>query len=258
MPDSKDWITSREAEQELRISRQMFFYYVNKGRIRKQPTEKRGATLYNRGDILRLKAHIHTQEDIDHVFIDWVTPNDLPNTLALDILVYQEPVIGDYKLYLSWLKRNPHITLAAFNADDREEVLSYINVLPLAEDVIMSIMRGERDEHSITPEEIDDGSREGDYFLLAESAVTKPGEVKFINELLRELSDYWCDLWPKRKLRKIYAQTYSDSGLFLVQKMFFAPMYGYPEDAYVLDLTRKNPSRFVQGFQDCINAKADQ
>lgn len=255
METMTEHITSSEGAKLLRVSRQMFFYYVKKGRIRKIASEKRGGTLYNRDDIMRLRAELGRDDEPASIVVDWVKTTDLPNTLALDILVYDEPIIGDFNLYFSWLRKNPRITLAAFDGDKRTVVLAYINLLPLPEAAILAILKGERDEKSITAEEIKDFNREGEYILLAESAVTRPGHPEYLGTVLRELTDYWCQQWPQRKLAKIYAQAASDEGLYLIQKMFFAPMLGYPEDAYVLDLGRKNPSRFVREYQACIAAR---
>jgi uncharacterized short protein YbdD (DUF466 family) len=50
----------------------------------------------------------------------------------------------------------------------------------------------------------------------------------------------------------------SDEGLYLVQKLFFAPLFGFSDNAYVLDMQRKNPSRFVRNYQECIAAKSEE
>jgi hypothetical protein len=250
-----EYITSREGERLLNTTRQMFFYYVQTGKIRKIPGETPRKTLYNREDILRLRAESKDESKSNGAIVDWVKITDLPNTLALDILVYDEPVIGDFTLYLSWLRKNPHITLAAFEAEHRDKVLSYINMLPLPESVIVSILKGERDEKTITAKEIENFSRDGDYFLLAESAVTRPGHPEYLGEVMHKFTEYWCNLGPQKKLKRIYAQAATDEGLFLIQKLFFAPLYNFPDDAYVLDLERKNPSRTIRQYQKCIASK---
>src|SRR5262249_43189774 len=152
-----------------------FFYYVNQGRIERiaGPTPRK--SLYNRSDVLRLKGEISDGdgEEITDVIVDWVHPMDLPKTLALDLIVYEEDTIGDFRLYLSWLNRNPHLTLGAFD-ESRTVVYAYLNLLPLDEATILSILRGEREETSIRAEEIKTYDSEGEFTLLAESIVAHP------------------------------------------------------------------------------------
>ena len=58
-----------------------------------------------------------------------------------------------------------------------------------------------------------------------------------------------------RRICRIYAQAVSEAGLYFVQKLFFAPLYEFPEDAFVLDVQRRNPSKFVHHFQACSGQK---
>ena len=53
-------------------------------------------------------------------------------------------------------------------------MLAYIAALPLDQQVILQIMRGEREEISITQDEIQTYQRPGAYTLLANSAVVHP------------------------------------------------------------------------------------
>jgi hypothetical protein len=249
-----EYITSSEGEKLLGVSRQRFFYYVSQGKIRREAGPSPRKSLYNKEDIIRLKATIGEAELLPELLIDWVQPMDLPKTMALDLVVYQEDLIGDFKLYFSWLKRNPNITLAAFSAD-RSTVYGYLNLLPLKEQTIHHILKGERDETSISSEEIQIYQSGGEYTLLAESIVSHPDYPEVIGLILNRVASYWCEQWPQRKVTRIYAQTVSDEGLFLVQKLFFAPLFGFPDNAYMLDMQRKNPSRFVRSYQECIAAK---
>jgi hypothetical protein len=252
--NTPEYITSNEGEKLLGVSRQRFFYYVNQGKIRRQPGPSPRKSLYYKEDIVRLKASVGEPERLPELLVDWVQPVDLPKTMALDLVVYQEDMVGDFKLYFSWLKRNPHITLAAFDAT-RSIVYAYLNLLPLSEPTIHAILKSERGETSITSDEIQVYQDGGEYTLLAESIVSHPDYPEAIGIILNKVASYWCEQWPKRKVMRIYAQTVSDEGLYLVQKLFFAPLFGFPDNAYVLDMQRKNPSRFVRNYQECIAAK---
>jgi hypothetical protein len=255
MEPPKEYISSNEGEKLLGVSRQRFFYYVNQGRIEKIPGATPRKSLYNKTDILKLKGEISDGEEVQtDLIVDWIHPADLPKTLALDLIVYEEDIIGDFKLYLSWLKRNPHLTLGAFD-ESRNTVYAYLNLLPLDESTILSILRGEREETSIKAEEIKTYDDEGEYTLLAESIVAHPDHPEAIGSIMNEVSEFWCNQWPTRRVKRIYAQTVSDNGLFLVQRLYFAPLLDYPDNAYILDMGRKNFSKIVQKYQECIEKK---
>lgn len=60
----------------------------------------------------------------------------------------------------------------------------------MPEPVILSILKGERGEHSINPDEIETYERKGEYTLLAESAVTHPEHPEQLNHVLRAALDF--------------------------------------------------------------------
>jgi hypothetical protein len=260
MHESTQYIPSSEGERLLGVKRSLFFYYVTSGQIRTQPaTTEREQNLYSYEDILRIKEKRarKRKKPATNTLIDWMKIADMPNTLKLDFIVFEEAnvPIGDINLYISWLKRNPYLTLTAFDANDRSKVLAYISLLPLPEHVILKVLRGERTETDIQAEEIETYEREGGYTLLAEGVVAHPDHTEQLSAVLRKLIDYWCEQYPQRYIEKIYAQAASDRGDILIQKLYFAPRYDLAENAYVLDLKRKAASRIIRQYQDCITNK---
>jgi hypothetical protein len=62
--------------------------------------------------------------------------------------------------------------------------------------------------------------------------------------------------WPKRKVRRIYAQAASDQGVYLIQWLFLSLLLDYPDDTYVLAMQRKNYSKVIRQYQECIQKKS--
>jgi hypothetical protein len=238
-----------------------FYRLVETGQIRKliPPGKKQG--MYPRSDIERLLSqspqYIQTlaEKKEPEICVDWMTPKDLPFLLAFDTDAFEEEMIGSIPLYYSWWKKNPYTCLMAFEEGNRNKILAQVTMLPLDEDVIFSVLKGERKELSITADEIKSYDQGGEYTLLAENIITQPGHPEYVRPVLHQLTEFWCQEWPRIKVKKVFAETVSQGGLYLVQKMYFGPLYDIGEKAFVLDLRYKNPSRFIRSFQECIEKK---
>lgn len=252
---AEKYIPSIEGEKILGVKRNLFFYYVNSGQIKKQ--ERKGEPdLYSENDILKVKEKRNKRKKKLIAETDWQKISDLPAILKLDFKVYEEKIVGDLSLYISWEKQNPKITLLSFEKGNRENVLAYISLVPLPEELIISVLKGEREEVSIKPEEIETYEREGGFTLLAESAVVHPEHPEQLSNVLREVLNFWCSQYPKRYIDKIYAQAATEAGDILIRKLYFSPLYNLSDNAYVLDLKKPGISQLVRTFQENLKAKA--
>ena len=262
--------TSSEARDKLNISTSTFKRLIDTGKIRKvtAPNKKHG--MYVKADVDKLAEEMrpYTQltrhrgkqngrENKLSTTVDWQQITDLPAVLKLDLKVYKENIVGDIGLYISWERKNPHITLLSFESSNRENVLAYVSLVPLPEEMILSILKGEREELSISADEVETYERKGGYTLLAESAVVHPDYPEQLTNILREVLNFWCEQYPDRYIEKIYAQAASEAGDILVRKLYFSPLYDLSDDAYVLDLRRPGVSKLVQRFQECLKEKED-
>ncbi len=263
---SENMIGSDEAIKlyvEAGLSSNTFFRHAREGKIRKNLPElrERGA-LYNEGDIRKLIGkRLNAQEralreERERTEVAWQELSDLPAILKLDIQVYKGEQVGEMRLYASWAKKNTHITLLAFERGKRDTVVAYINLVPMAEEVIISILKGERTVSSISPDEVESYERKGEYTLLAESVVIHPQYPEQLNKLLSSVLHYWCEQYPDRYIHKIYANAASYDGDILVRKLFFSPLYALSDRAYVLDLRKPGISRVVKRFQECLVEKS--
>jgi len=259
--------TSGEARRKLRVSTSTFKRLVDTGQIRKVTPPGRVQGKYIKEDVDRVakerqpftqgKASRARKRAEEKTQVDWMKPSDLSGILKLDYRVYQENMVGDIGLYISWYKKNPQITLLSFDSNNRENVFAYVSLVPLPESVILSILKGDRKELSISPDEVETYERVGGYTLLAESAVTHPDHPEQLNNVLREVLNFWCEKYPDRYIEKIYAQAASDQGDILARKLFFSPLDSISDEAYVLNLKKPGVSRLVKRFQECLRVKKE-
>ena len=191
--------TSSEARNKLHVSTSTFKRLIDTGKIRKvtPPNKKHG--MYVKTDVDTLAEEMrpyaqHTRrkgrQDKLSTTVDWQQITDLPAILKLDLKVYKENIVGDIGLYISWERKNPHITLLSFESSNRENVLAYVSLVPLPEKVILSILKGEREELSISPDEVETYERKGRYILLAESAVVHPDYPEQLGNVIREVRSF--------------------------------------------------------------------
>src|SRR6266699_5594139 len=133
-----------------------------------------------------------------------------------------------------------------------------MSLVPLPEQIILSILKGERPELSIHADEVETYERKGGYTLLAESVVIDPDHLEQLNNILRAVLNYWCQQYPERYIEKIYADAATDHGDMLARKLYFSPLYYISDTAYVLDLRKPGISKVVRNFQECLKQKENQ
>ena len=257
----EEYVDSREGADLLGVDTGRFFYYVQSGQIAKEPDSPKRNARYKVADILKVKEKLankkRTKNSTQHI-VDWIGVNDVLTSLQLDYRVYGDEVfLADLPYYAERVKKNPHVALAIYDSPKRERILAYISLLPVPEQTIIEVLRGERHETKISTDEIETYERKGGYTLLAESVVTDPYHPELLNTLLRHLTEYWCEQYPDRYVTKIYAQAESRHGDILIQKLFLAPREDLAPNAYVLNLMRPGASRFVRSFQECIERKRE-
>lgn len=258
--NSEQYVTSRKAVEMLGEENEgKFFYYVKSGQIAKEPKSPKRNARYSVADILKIKEMLASKKrtkKATEVMVDWIGVDDVLTSLQLDYRVYgSEVFLADLSYYAERVRKNPHVALAVFESPKRDRILAYISLLPLPEQTILEILRGDRHETAISTQEIETYERKGGYTLLAESVVTDPKHPEQLNTLLHHLMSYWCEQYPDRYIKKIYAQAESEQGDILIQKLFLAPLENLASNAYVLNLTRPGASRFIRRFQECIRQK---
>jgi hypothetical protein len=259
----EDFVPWSKGAELLGVKRSAFFHYVNSGQIRTLPDTPSRQGRYNLSDILEIKRRRESgkprkayKKRLVPVTIDWLGQADILAGLKLDRIVYQEEQLAEASVYKSWRQRNPYLSMAAFDARNREVCLGYIGLVPLPESTILDILSGKRHEGDIQPEEVEAYDRPGGYTLLAYSAAIHPDRPDLLYKILMNIMDFWIKQYPERYIRKIYAQSISTKGDILVQHFFMAPRPDLAFNAFELDLARPAASKIIRKFKEQLIAKA--
>lgn len=186
---------------------------------------------------------------------DWVQESDLPYLLALDYQMYGIENTVDISITNTWWKKNPYMCRILFNKNDRKDIWGAITLMPMKEEVIFRILRDEIQEKQITAENILTYNAEGKYCAYLPSAMIKSEHQRHFRKLIESVLQFWCDQYPRIQVTPIYAFAASDQGWDLMKHLFFSPRYDLGQRAFELDPYRRNPSRLIIKFQQCLKQK---
>jgi len=244
----------------LQVSEGMLYRWTEAGRLKRYGPETRKQKFFKLSELDQIIVEELSgtrRPKPTPVTFDIIRREDLPACLRLDQIVYPDDLdLGDLSTYQSWRQKNQRVSIAAYNASNRDIMLAYIALLPLPEPLILDILRGKRADHSVTVDEVESYDRPGSYTLLALSAVCHPNHPELLYKLVYHIMNYWLEQFPTRFVTKIYAQAVSESGDRLIQHLFMAPRYDLAHNAYMLDLARPGASKVVRKFQVQLRAKA--
>ena len=259
-----EYVTSEVGEEILGGKQEhgAFFYYVRTNQIRKLPhPTKQRETLYNRDDILKIKekrARRGRRKKTLPILIgatDWVQYDDLPYLQALDYKLYGPESTVPIDITHAWWKKNPYMCRILFNEADRKDIWGAITVMPMEEQTIIKILRDELSERQITPDDILTYDREGKYYGYIPSAMVLPEHRRHFRKLIESVFEFWCEQHPRVQFIKLYAFAVSHQGEELIRHLFFSPRYDLGENAFELNPYRRNPSKLLKSFQECVRLK---
>ncbi len=254
------WVSLREALEITGMKSGTFTHYARTGRVQKREGRGKRDHQYNKQDILQLQKDrkprkYHRREKQEEVLIDWISISDVPSGLKLAQTLYHENVdLADVIRYQAWRKSNPYISMGAFSSD-REVCYAVLMLVPLAEQVVLDVLSGKREESSIEDREIQLYDKPGDYTLLAASALCVPDRPSLLYRVISRFMDFFVAQYPEKYIARIYAQAVSDTGNLLVQHAFMTPRYDLSENAYMLDMARPSASKIIRQFQARLDTK---
>ena len=248
------------------LSRNTFNYRVRAGDIIAK--EDAAGKVYEVASLVETRKILLQDEEKKkvasvNIVADWIKIDDVIAGLKLDQIVYNEH-LDEYLLtnaahYQERKKKNPYTSIGIFDAHDRGTMYAYISLLPLKEKTIMDILLGKREETDIHSDDILTYDESGEYTLLVSSAVHHPNHPELINKLIRAFMNFWIEQYPERRIKRIYAQTVSDSGKLMANKLRMSTMYlikdGHMErveNAYMLDLDEPAASKLIKRFQESL------
>ncbi len=196
--------------------------------------------------------------------IDIVYPDDLPalGFMETQQLGWEQAIPAN--IILSWLNKNEHLYWMQYNPRNRrglDGILAVLGVLPLHEDLIQKILRGEILAKQIKAEDILVYEPNRTYSCLITSTTALPSYQSSTRQLLQHLLAYWCE--NSIDVSHLYAlgpENLEDTSLMrLVIESFFSPLENpkHPNSSTIWDLrfSRYNPSLYVKEYQKCIARK---
>ncbi|QBD74771.1 DNA-binding protein [Ktedonosporobacter rubrisoli] len=254
------YLTASEAIEILKIPSATFYRFVKEGKIKKYyPTAVSKHGMYDPKEIARLSSKFRREAaEQEKSETDWVKSSDMGSIYDLEYTVYGDET-GDPSIIRKWYERNPYMCRVLYNQSNRRDLWGALNIVPLTEETILKLLRGEMRDVDLDPQkDILTYEQPGIYnFYVASVIVRKERKHHFI-QLLNSYFDFWCSLAPERVVGRIYGRVLSESGEMLARKLFFSPLWHISDTAFVLDMAKPNPSRIVQSFQYCIKTKSEE
>lgn len=186
---------------------------------------------------------------------DWAKSSDLPYMLAYDYELYGPENTVDVSITHAWWKKNPFMARILFDAEDRRNIWGGITIMPMEEEMIFRLLRDEMQERDIRPEHILTYESGKKYYGYIASATVREEHKAQFRKLAMSVMAYWCEHYPDIQLIKLYAYSASEKGLDLIRYLFFSPRYDLGENAFELDPYRRNPSKLIKHFQQCLEQK---
>ena len=186
---------------------------------------------------------------------DWIQPGDLPYVLALDYEMYGLDQAVDMNITSKWWARNPYQCRILFDQADRTKVWGALTIMPLPLEVIYRLLGQQISEREISPNDIKLYEPGTVYDGYVASAVIRPEHRAHFRMLIQSVLSFWCEQYPSIQLGHLYAYASTNEGFDLVQQLLFSPRYDLGEQAFELDPMRRNRSRLIRSFQECIKQK---
>ncbi len=255
-----EYLSASEAIEALKMPASTFYRLVKEGKIEKHypsPVSKHG--MYSAQEIARLGNKFKRETEPQEVgATDWIQSSDMGNMYNLEYAEYGDET-GNPSIIRKWYERNPYICRILFNREDRRDFWGAINMLPLTEACIFRILRGEVRDVDIDPQtDILTFDKPGAYNFYVASVIVHPQKKQHFPLLVNSLFDFWCEKAPEQTIGKIYGRVVSEGGELMARKLFFSPLWNISDVAYMLDMSKPNPSRLVQSFQYCLKSKGEE
>jgi hypothetical protein len=287
--NQEKYISSREGASILGVDRQSFFYYIESRNVRRRETNDGGKDKYeyNYHDLLAIKDEIKEkrasrkksaqkirveENAVEHKEnlsgdTDWCKHDDLPYIYAMDCEIYGIEYSVPPTKTIQWWEKNKTAIRVLFDSKNRRDIWGCITILPIEEEAIFDLLRGDMSEQEIEAKHILAYESGKEYSCYITSCVVRPDKRKFFDKLFNSTMDYWCN-HPEIHIRKLYAfalgassdleEAEESDGLRFVKKLFFSPRYDIGDNAWELDLDHYNPSIAIRKFQQCIKGKRER
>ncbi len=204
----------------------------------------------------RTTTSITTREPI----IDYVRER---SDLAYIFLMESE-LLGEGSLLpntqLAWIKKNEYAYWFLSNPDAKDDVWATLAMLPMQEDQILRLLKGEISLQDITSNDVFAYETEQSPYTCYMSAVARAEHSDSLLKLLRRIFKLWCEKAPSIQISKLYVSVPRGSEETplhrLVKELYFSPLYHLSsspsQTAWELDFNFYNPSVEIQTIQKCL------
>lgn len=254
---SEQYLSAGEAIEILKMPPATFYRFAKEGKIKKYyPNGVNKHAEYNAHEIAHLASKYRREtQPQEEGETDWIKNSDMGHMYDLEYTVYGDET-GNPSIIRRWYEQNPYICRVLYNKADRRDFWGAINMLPLKEETIFKLLKGEMRDIDLDPQkDVLTFEQPGEYNFYVASVIIQPEKRQHFPMLINSMFDFWCEQAPERTLGKIYGRIVATDGELMAKRLFFSPLWHISENAYVLDLKRPNPSRFVQALQHCIQEK---
>jgi len=259
-----------------------FYRYAASGKIHKVDNQGQTDTAYSgedvrqflRGELSRKKGGIsrgklssrlskaHTVSSISapKPIIDYVRErSDLAH-----IFLMESELLGEASLLpntqLSWVKKNEYAYWFLSNPDAKDDVWATLAMLPMREDKIFTLLRGEIALQDVTSDDILTYSSEHLPLSCYTSAIVRAEHGDALIKLLQSVFAFWCEKASDVQIDKLYVSVprgVEETPLHkMVKEFYFSPLYqfnGLSQMAWELDFNFYNPSIEIQKLQKCLS-----
>lgn len=185
-------------------------------------------------------------------------PDDLPHIFIMEYEQVGMSAAGPHTV-ISWLKKNREVYWQLSNPLDRQDVWATLGMLPLADDIIYQLLRGEISLNEISPDSIliyESGKNYSCYI----SAIARPERQALLPLLIRHVFTHWCEQPPGFNIKNFYMVTHgleASSAWQIAKEFYFSPRYDIGQAdqgnySWELRLDFPNPSIDVQKLKKCF------
>jgi hypothetical protein len=189
---------------------------------------------------------------------DWVKFADEPYAYVLDCELYGVENAVSPSITWTWWEKNPHACRILYNKNNRKDIWGLLSIIPMEEETIFRLLRGEMEEKEIAAEQVLKYEPGHIYSCYVAAASMRPDKRIYFGRLLHSVMQSWYEQYPEIQIRTLFAFALDGEegeGIRLIRKLFFAPRYDIGENAWELRLDRYNPSPVVQQFQKSLKEK---
>ncbi|GHO88319.1 hypothetical protein [Dictyobacter formicarum] len=273
------YISSKEGAALLGVTKQSFFYYVESRGIRRREINDGGKDQYEYSydDLVNIKDEVQAKitsrkkststkaagatrevgkQKEPSGKTAWAAAEDLPYIYALDCDTYGLEYSVPPTKTIHWWQKNQTAIRVLYNEENRKDIWGCLTLLPMEEEIIFNLLRGDLSEQQITADHILTYEPGKEYNCYVTSCVIRPDKSSSFNSLLNSVLEHWIN-HPEIKINKLYGfaagatEDMSDEndGMRLIKKLFFSPRYDIDKNAWELNLNYYNPSPIIQKFQ---------